>query len=261
MRNSCIIYRSFYEAIKELPAENQAEIWNAVFEFALNFRDPELTGLSRSIFTLIRPNLEANQKKYENGLSIKNKQKGSKREAKHKQTGSKTEANANVDVDVDVNVDVDKKVNVDVNENDKEEINTTSSDSQKSEPENQFKKTKPDKAPEPQHQPCKKVFMDFFKERNGLEYYWRGRDGKAINEIIKQIRSRGTEDKDIPTLLQTLLNKIEDKWILSNLDVSLLNSKFNQIITKIKNENKQLSYEDIAAEYKRRDAAKRAAVL
>jgi len=35
-RDSMIIYRSFYEAIKELPKENQAEVWSAVYELGLN---------------------------------------------------------------------------------------------------------------------------------------------------------------------------------------------------------------------------------
>ena len=55
MRDSTIIYRSFYEAIKELPEKNQAEIWTAIFEFALNFNEVELTGISTTVFTLIKP--------------------------------------------------------------------------------------------------------------------------------------------------------------------------------------------------------------
>lgn len=90
MRDSTIIYRSFYEAIKELPAANQAEVWNAVFEYSLNFVETELSGLSKTIFTLIKPQLDANVKKFHNGKLPK--QKGSKKEANDKQDESKTEA-------------------------------------------------------------------------------------------------------------------------------------------------------------------------
>jgi hypothetical protein len=94
-RDSMIIYRSFYEAIKELPKENQADVWTAVYELGLNGKRVELTGISKTIFTLIAPQLEANYKKYLNGIKPKQKQIESKTEAKPKQKISKTEANVN----------------------------------------------------------------------------------------------------------------------------------------------------------------------
>jgi len=97
-RDSMIIYRSFYEAIKELPKENQADVWSAVYELGLNGKRIELTGISKTIFTLIAPQLEANYKKYLNGIKPKQKQPESKTEAKPKQKTSKTEANVNVNV-------------------------------------------------------------------------------------------------------------------------------------------------------------------
>jgi len=97
-RDSMIIYRSFYEAIKELPKENQADVWSAVYELGLNGKRIELTGISKTIFTLIAPQLEANYKKYLNGIKPKQKQRESKTEAKPKQKTSKTEANVNVNV-------------------------------------------------------------------------------------------------------------------------------------------------------------------
>jgi len=97
-RDSMIIYRSFYEAIKELPKENQADVWSAVYEFGLNGKRIELTGISKTIFTLIAPQLEANYKKYLNGIKPKQKQIESKTEAKPKQKISKSEANVNVNV-------------------------------------------------------------------------------------------------------------------------------------------------------------------
>ena len=97
-RDSFIFYRSFFEAVSELPRENRVEIWEAICEYSLNFNEPELTGLSRTIFTLIKPQLEANNKRYCNGTKAKWKQNGSKQEAKRKQNGSKSEANNNVNV-------------------------------------------------------------------------------------------------------------------------------------------------------------------
>lgn len=92
-RESLIIYRSFFESIKEIPKSSQAEVWNAVFELGFNFQESELTGISKTIFTLIRPQILANIRKYKNGKVPK--QKRSKTEANDKQDRSKTEANDN----------------------------------------------------------------------------------------------------------------------------------------------------------------------
>jgi hypothetical protein len=99
-RDSMLIYRSFYEAIRELPKENQAEVWEAVFELGFNFNEIELKGLSKTIFTLIKPNIIANYNRYKNGS--KPKQKTNKTEAKQKQNGSKKQANKDKDVDKDI---------------------------------------------------------------------------------------------------------------------------------------------------------------
>jgi len=105
-RDSFIFYRSFYEAISELPKENQADSYNAIMRYALDQEEIELTGISKAIFSLVKPQLDANYKKYENG-----KQKKSKTEAKQKQTKSKKVTNENENVN--------ENVNVNVNDNDK----------------------------------------------------------------------------------------------------------------------------------------------
>ena len=55
MRNSIIFYRSFYDAIKELEPDVQAVVYNAIFEYSLNFNEVVLNGLPKTIFTLIKP--------------------------------------------------------------------------------------------------------------------------------------------------------------------------------------------------------------
>lgn len=116
MRDSFIIYRSFYEAIIDLPADAQAQVWGAICEYSLNFTEPSLTGIAKTVFTLIRPQLDANIKRYTNGkkqdgskLKATEKQNGSKTEAKRKQTRSKTEANENENVNHNVNENVNDK--------------------------------------------------------------------------------------------------------------------------------------------------------
>ena len=95
-RDSIIFYRSFYEAITELPIEIQGSIYTAIFEYSLNFNEVVLEGLPKTIFTLIKPQLDANNKRYKNGLKGgRNKQGETKTEPKLNQNETKTEANKN----------------------------------------------------------------------------------------------------------------------------------------------------------------------
>jgi hypothetical protein len=70
-KQSMVFYRSFYEAINGLPAENRLEIYEAIFQYGLNNTMPQLSGVNASIFTLIHPQLVANQRRYENGTRAK----------------------------------------------------------------------------------------------------------------------------------------------------------------------------------------------
>lgn len=105
-RDSFIFYRSFYEAIKEIPESEQLAVYKAISIYALEQEEIELTGIAKAIFSLVKPQLDANYKKYENG-----KQKKSKAEAKSKQKVNKAETNVNVNENVNDNVNENKNVN------------------------------------------------------------------------------------------------------------------------------------------------------
>ena len=105
MRDSFIFYRSFYEALCDLDDQSQLKIYQAIASYSLDFKEPELTGVESTIFKLIKPNLEANNKRYMNGKQPKTKQNGSKNEAKTKQPKSKAEANKDKDKDKDKDED------------------------------------------------------------------------------------------------------------------------------------------------------------
>lgn len=67
-RESFLFYRSFYEAIKPLPRDIQGEIYSAIMEYALYGNLSErLKPVANSVFTLIRPILDANRQRYESG--------------------------------------------------------------------------------------------------------------------------------------------------------------------------------------------------
>jgi len=108
-RDSFIFYRSFFEAIEDLPSENKVEIYTAIWNYSLNFKEPKLTWIAKTVWTLIKPQLEANRKRFENGS--KPKAKKSKPEAKPKQDISKPEANKNKNVNNNNNNNLNNNVN------------------------------------------------------------------------------------------------------------------------------------------------------
>lgn len=100
-RDSFIFYRSFYDASKCLKTEEKAQLFDAICSYALDEKVEQLDGMAYGMFQLVKPQLDANRKRFNNGC-IK-KQKGSKSEAKAKQTKSKIEANVNENLNPNVN--------------------------------------------------------------------------------------------------------------------------------------------------------------
>lgn len=83
-------YRSYYEAIRALPKKDQTAVLLAVCAYALDNKEPNLSGTAKAVFTLIRPTLDTSRRKSQSGK--KGGENGSKTEANGKQSGSKTEA-------------------------------------------------------------------------------------------------------------------------------------------------------------------------
>jgi hypothetical protein len=68
MRNSFIFYRSFYEAISKLPKRKQLIMYQAIAEYSLDFKEPQLDGVCEMLWGLIKPNLSANNERFLNGM-------------------------------------------------------------------------------------------------------------------------------------------------------------------------------------------------
>ena len=66
-RVSFICYRSFYEAITLLEPEERLKAMMAVCEYGLDGTEPALSGGAAAVFAIARANLDANQRRYENG--------------------------------------------------------------------------------------------------------------------------------------------------------------------------------------------------
>ena len=95
MRDSFIFYRSFFETIQKLNKRDRLSLVEAICNYALNDIEPEcLTGTGDAVFTLLKPQLDANTRKYENGLKG-GRPKETKQKPKQNQTISKPKRNVN----------------------------------------------------------------------------------------------------------------------------------------------------------------------
>lgn len=106
MKESIVIYRSFYEAIKDLPKEQQADAWNAIFEYGLNQTEVQLTGIVSTVFKLVKPQLDANLKRFENGTKGGRPKNQSKTKVKPNNNLIETKVEPNVNDNVNDNVNV-----------------------------------------------------------------------------------------------------------------------------------------------------------
>lgn len=115
-RDSFIFYKSFYEAIAEADSEIQNEVFNAICKKALYEEDTELTGVSKMLYTLIKPQLEANTKRYEDGKKGGRPKKETTGLNREKTTGfenKKPNKNVNENVNVNDNENVNNNNNID----------------------------------------------------------------------------------------------------------------------------------------------------
>ena len=114
-RESFVFYESFYLALKDLPADEKLKAFDAISSYALYSEEPDIDGIAKSIFILVKPQIDANNRKYENGKKggrpiktetkkePKNNLTETKQEPKNNLTETKPKPNVNVNVNVNDN--------------------------------------------------------------------------------------------------------------------------------------------------------------
>lgn len=123
-RESFVFYRSFYEASKFLSNEDKWKLFDMVCQYGLYWNEIETDWPAMWMFLLIKPQLDANNRRYENWCkwwapegnsnAVKNWQNISK-QPKNNQNTTKKQPNDN---QKQPNVNDNDNVNVNVNEND-----------------------------------------------------------------------------------------------------------------------------------------------
>ena len=104
-RESFIFYRGFSECIKELDKEVRCDCYEALIDYALDGTEPEENGIVMAVFKAFKAQIDANNRRYENGQKggrPKN-QTETKTKPNNNQTETKPKPNVNVNVNDNVN--------------------------------------------------------------------------------------------------------------------------------------------------------------
>ena len=232
MRESFIFYKSFVEAGKAIKNKNERlAFYESIFSFGLEGKENELTGVSKGMYSLVKPQLLANQKRWENGnkggkkTEPKANQNRTETEPKPNQNRTKPEPNNNVECS---NVNN----NVNVNENNNENENIVIPETVVSDVEIPLKEkllfTK-----------IVEIWFSFHFEKYSFQPSFRALDGKKVKSIIEKLKKlseqKGFEFTDTvaeSSFLKLLSIAYSDDWLRSNFELSNIDSKFNSIIQK-----------------------------
>jgi len=107
-KDSFIVYRSFYVGLKALKNKDRLQLYDAIFEYGLNTSEIDLKPLPQAMFEMIKPQLEANHRKFLNGKKggQATKELWAKQGQGEGQKKSKAIANVNHNVNDNKNVNV-----------------------------------------------------------------------------------------------------------------------------------------------------------
>lgn len=109
-RDTFIFYRSFKESMSDLSDTDKLIMYEAITDYSLDMKEPELTGFPKALFSLIRPFLDANTQRWKNGCKggAPEGNKNAQKQPKNNQSTTKKQANKDKDVNKDKNIDKEK---------------------------------------------------------------------------------------------------------------------------------------------------------
>ena len=112
MNDGVVFLSSFHEAIRGLPDDERLQMYDCILEYGLYGECKELDPVLRSLFTLIKPVIDASQRRYQAAKT--NGQKGGR--PRKNQTENQNEnqnKNQNQNQDIDIDSDIDSDIDID----------------------------------------------------------------------------------------------------------------------------------------------------
>lgn len=110
---------------------------------------------------------------------------------------------------------------------------------------NENPKTKPKKEPTIVTK-ARNIFEPYFEKKTGEKYYWKAADAVQMKRLINQLkfsranRNLPTAEDDLLSALQVFLDKINDNWILANLSVPNISSKYNELVAQARKQKEPI---------------------
>lgn len=160
-RDSMVFYRSFFEAVEDLSPEDFKQAVTAIMRYALDGTADDVKGVAKSILIMARPQIDKNNKRYENGT------RGG-RKPNYNQTITKAEPKC-----------ISPKPNVNVNDN----VNDIKENTLKSVKEKRFAPPTPENVREYCREKGLSVdadrFVDFYESKNWYVGKNKMKDWKA----------------------------------------------------------------------------------
>ena len=91
---------------------------------------------------------------------------------------------------------------------------------------------------------CRLFFENAYLQKKGVQYYYAAKDATALKQILGKIKflmpheEQDNEQKiedNFQAFINTILftNGLRNTWIIDNLSLSLINSKFNEIYSQL----------------------------
>ena len=189
MRDSIVFYKSFVEALNELPDEDRLRLYDAILNFGIYDKEPELSGIDAAVFALVRPQIEANNRKYQNGTKggrPKNQtetkwkpnenQTITKAKPNHNQTITKTKPNHNQSI-----------TKAKPNDNDNDNVNVNGNDNGNASGSDEISS-----------------LLSFFNSETGSSY----KETEQFDELINERLSEGYTFED----LRNVIRKKSAEW-------------------------------------------------
>lgn len=93
--------------------------------------------------------------------------------------------------------------------------------------------------------PLKEIYLNWYKEKEETDYYFAAKDAGALSQLIKKLKfavkakdgNNEPDEEQLKEAFKYVLNHLP-KWFLENdSSLTIINSKFNQIIKQIKGKN------------------------
>lgn len=111
-RESFVFYKDWKEAIQDLPNEIRLEVYDSITEYALSGKQPQLRPLASIAFNFIKPQIDRNNKRYENGKKGGAPKGNSNASKNNLGTTENNQNQPNVNVNVNENVNNISSTNV-----------------------------------------------------------------------------------------------------------------------------------------------------